>query len=203
MHAQSLCCVLLFVTLWTVEDEAVNKAKSLPPEASIVGVGRQTINISIKKEGTYRWSIIHDWVRKTKTFVDVSAAAATWLLQLCPTLCDPMTAACQAPLFMGILLARVLGWVAMPSSRGSSPPGIKPGSPALQADSLSRRCLYVLLSLHLRKKSGRSLTWASFESLPKSHLRSPSILTVPTPWLKVHWCVVVLNGRVLERKLAK
>ena len=28
--------------------------------------------------------------------------------------------ACQAPLSMGILRARILGWVAMPSSRGSS-----------------------------------------------------------------------------------
>ena len=35
-----------------------------------------------------------------------------------------------------ILQARILEWVAMPSSRGSSNPGIKPRSPALQADSL-------------------------------------------------------------------
>ena len=27
---------------------------------------------------------------------------------------------CQTPLFMGILQARILEWVAMPSSRGSS-----------------------------------------------------------------------------------
>ena len=39
----------------------------------------------------------------------------------------PWTAACQAPLSMGILLARILEWVAMPSSRGSS----QPRSPAL------------------------------------------------------------------------
>ena len=32
----------------------------------------------------------------------------------------PWTVACQAPLSMGILQARVLEWVAMPSSRGSS-----------------------------------------------------------------------------------
>ena len=34
----------------------------------------------------------------------------------------PWTAACQAPLSMGVLQARVLEWVAMPSSRGSSQP---------------------------------------------------------------------------------
>ena len=32
------------------------------------------------------------------------------------------TVACQAPLSMGILQARILGWVAMSSSRGSSQP---------------------------------------------------------------------------------
>ena len=44
--------------------------------------------------------------------------------------------ACQAPLSMEILQARILEWVAMPSSRGSSQPGIEPRSPTLQADSL-------------------------------------------------------------------
>ena len=38
--------------------------------------------------------------------------------QLCPTLRDPMD--CSIP--MGILSARILEWVAMPSSRGSPQP---------------------------------------------------------------------------------
>ena len=42
--------------------------------------------------------------------------------QLCPTLCNPMTVALQNPLFIEILQARILEWVAMPSSRGSSKP---------------------------------------------------------------------------------
>ena len=37
---------------------------------------------------------------------------------------------------MGILQARILEWVAMPSSKGSSQPGIEHRSPTLQADSL-------------------------------------------------------------------
>ena len=42
-------------------------------------------------------------------------------LQSCPTVCDPMDyIACQVPLSMGVLQARILEWVAMPSSRGSS-----------------------------------------------------------------------------------
>ena len=42
--------------------------------------------------------------------------------QSCPTFVTPWTVARQAPLSMGILQARILEWVAMPSSRGSSEP---------------------------------------------------------------------------------
>ena len=48
----------------------------------------------------------------------------------------PWTVAHQAPLSMGILQARILEWVAMPSSRNLPNPGIEPRSLALQADSL-------------------------------------------------------------------
>ena len=46
---------------------------------------------------------------------------ADWL-QLCPTLCDPMD--CSPPGFSvcGIIQARILEWIATPSSRGSSQP---------------------------------------------------------------------------------
>jgi len=36
-----------------------------------------------------------------------------------------------------ILQARIPEWVAIPSSRGSSQPGIEPRSPTLQADTLA------------------------------------------------------------------
>ena len=48
----------------------------------------------------------------------------------------PWTVTRQASLSMGILQARILEWVVMPFSRGSSHPGIEPRSPALQEDSL-------------------------------------------------------------------
>ena len=47
----------------------------------------------------------------------------------------PWTIAHQAPLSMGILQARILEWVAMPSSRGSSQLRVRT-HPTLQADSL-------------------------------------------------------------------
>ena len=44
---------------------------------------------------------------------------------------------CSLPGYIhGIFQARILEWVAISFSRGSSDPGIKPRSPALQADSL-------------------------------------------------------------------
>ena len=53
------------------------------------------------------------------------------VVQSCLTLWDPMDYAVH-----GILQARILEWVAFPFSRESSQPGIKPRSPALQADAL-------------------------------------------------------------------
>ena len=51
---------------------------------------------------------------------------------LCPTLCDPIDYRVH-----GILQARILEWVAVPFSSGSSQPrGSEPRSPALQVDSL-------------------------------------------------------------------
>ena len=46
----------------------------------------------------------------------------------CLTLCDPRDCSPPGSTVHGIFLARILDWVAMPSSRGSSPPRIKPVS---------------------------------------------------------------------------
>ena len=40
--------------------------------------------------------------------------------QSCLTLCDPVDCSLSGPSVHGILQARILEWVAMPSSRGSS-----------------------------------------------------------------------------------
>ena len=55
--------------------------------------------------------------------------------QLCPTLCDPMDSSPPGPSVHRILQARILEWVAISFSRGSSRE-IEPRSPTLQADSL-------------------------------------------------------------------
>ena len=56
------------------------------------------------------------------------AGRTTWvlccakLLQSCPALCDPMDCSLPGSSVHGVLQARILEWVAMPSSRGSSRP---------------------------------------------------------------------------------
>ena len=47
----------------------------------------------------------------------------TKFLQSCPTLCNPMDSGPPDSPVHGILQARILEWVAMPSSKGSSLPG--------------------------------------------------------------------------------
>ena len=56
------------------------------------------------------------------------------VVPLCPTLCDPLD--WSPPGSSGILQARILKVGAISFSRGSLWPGIEPGSPALQAESL-------------------------------------------------------------------
>ena len=70
-----------------------------------------------------------------------SSSGATWVTQLCPTLCEPMDCSPLDSSVHGILQARILEWVSIPFSRGifltqGSDPGIEPRSHASQADSL-------------------------------------------------------------------
>ena len=60
------------------------------------------------------------------------------MLQLCPTLCNPMDCSLQASSAHAILQARILEWVAIPPPANCPNLGIKPASPAapaLQEDS--------------------------------------------------------------------
>ena len=56
--------------------------------------------------------------------------------QLCPAICDPQTVAHQAPLSMGFPRQEYWSGLPFPSPGDLPDPGIKPGSPTLQADSL-------------------------------------------------------------------
>ena len=61
--------------------------------------------------------------RSNDTLVATSTCVDAKLLQSCPTLCDPMDCRLPGSSVHGILQVGILEWVAMPSSRGSSPQG--------------------------------------------------------------------------------
>ena len=57
--------------------------------------------------------------KQTKLWLSICVSSVA---QSCLPLCDPMDFSPPASSVLGILWARILEWVAMPSSRGSSPP---------------------------------------------------------------------------------
>ena len=57
------------------------------------------------------------------------------VVQLCPTFCNPMDCSLSGSFVHGILQARILEWVAIPFSRGSSQLEIESRSPVTQTDS--------------------------------------------------------------------
>ena len=62
------------------------------------------------------------------------------LLQSCPALCDPMGCSLPGSSIHGILQARILEWVAMLSSRGSSGP--KDQTSVSYVSGIGRQVLY-------------------------------------------------------------
>ena len=68
--------------------------------------------------------------------INVSAGACGLVPKSCQTLVTPWIVACKAPLSMGFSRQRYWSGLPFPSLGDLPDPGIKPGSLALQADSL-------------------------------------------------------------------
>ena len=60
--------------------------------------------------------------QEPQTHVKVTAVSESEVTQLCPTLCDPMDCSLSGSSIHGIFQARVLEWVTVSFSRGSSRP---------------------------------------------------------------------------------
>ena len=104
-HEKDSCPLLLLApsaSLWTLV---------LPQVASCFSgsVGIKSFSVSY-----------HTWLKWISDTLKTPAAAKS--LQLCLTLCDTMDCSLPGPSVHGILQGRILEWVAMPSSRGSSQP---------------------------------------------------------------------------------
>ena len=81
--------------------------------------------------------------------------------QSCWTLCDPMAYSPPGSSVHGTSQARILEWVAISFSRGSSPPRDQRRFPAVQADSLpsepqGKLCDFIFITCQKRKR-GNSL----------------------------------------------
>ena len=92
--------------------------------------------------------------------------------KLYPTLATPWTIAHQAPLSMGFSRQEYWSGLPFPSPGDLANPGIKPGSPALQADDL--------LTELWRKSSIDIWYWHQFSWLTQS------CPTLATPWTIAH-----------------
>ena len=89
--------------------------------------------------------------------------------QSCPTLCDPMDYTVH-----GILQARILEWVAIPFSRGSSQPRVQTqvSHVSLQLFSFAYWGLYKMLSYHMQSLK-------TFFSHSTFYLKDSFIMYVP------------------------
>ena len=67
---------------------------------------------------------------------EIKSGGGSLVAKSCPTLMIPWTLACQAPLSIGFSRQEYWSELPFPSPGGLPDPGIKSGSPALQADSL-------------------------------------------------------------------
>ena len=102
----------------------------------------------------------------------------------CPALCDPMNCSLPGSSVHGILQARILEWVAVPFSRGSSQAGTEPRSPTLQADFL------------LSEPPGIATAVAAAAKLLQSCLTLCDPIDCSSPGSSAHG---ILQARILEQ----
>ena len=116
---------------------------------------------SFKKLFAFSWRVIALQCRVgfCHKSARISHGGGGLVTQSCLTLVTPWTVARQAPLSMGIVQARILEWVAICLSRGSSDPGIRPGSPALQAILYQLRYKGSLLAFRFLKGDAPRFPW--------------------------------------------
>ena len=96
--------------------------------------GLQSMGSHRVRQDLARRVIMRNVLNKAQCLI---AAAAAKSLQSCPTLCDPWTVAHRAPPSMGFSRQEYWSGSPFPSPGDLPDPGIEPGSPTLQADTLT------------------------------------------------------------------
>ena len=103
------------------------------------------------------------WIRRPSTPAD-STTVKVMVAQPCPTLCDPMDCSPPGSSVHGILQARILEWEPCPSPGDLPDPGIKPWSPALEADCLPSEPAGIQRSTDLNFTTGNP-QWIEFPEI--------------------------------------
>ena len=123
-------------------------------------------------------------------------------VQSCPALCDHMDCSPPGPSVHGDSPDKNMEWVAMPSSKGSSQPGIEHRSPTLQADSLLSEAqgkpmntrvgsLSLLQEIFPTQESNQDLLHCKQILYQLSYQGSPTIIHWPE---LISWCQLNLRG---------
>ena len=108
------------------------------PMASHYVQDRQHMFILVLKR-LHNLDLVHQVFTSTTSVlpvVCVCVCVCMLVAQSCPSLCNSKDCSLPGSSIHAILWARILEWVAIPFSSGSSHPGIEPRSHALQVDSL-------------------------------------------------------------------
>ena len=141
MVVQLQSCVQLFATAWTVAHQAplsstvsqsflrlMSVESVMSSISSSVATFSSFLSLSQHRDLSQWVSSSHQVAKvlelhlQHQCFQWVLCILCAKLCQLCPTLCDPMDYSPLGSSVHGILQARILEWVAMSSSRGSSWP---------------------------------------------------------------------------------
>ena len=109
------------------------------------GTRDQIANIRwiIKKAREFQKNIYFCFIDQAEAF---DSGGGGLVARSCPTLMTPCTVAHQVPQSMGFSRQEYWSGLPFPPPGALPDPGIKPGSPALQADSLPTELLLLLLS---------------------------------------------------------
>ena len=97
------------------------------PKGQPLVLSKAVVNVGVRGQG---------WGGEGKCRSDTTEESESVCLQSCLTLGNPMDCSPPGSSVHGILQARILEWWPFPSPGDLPNPGIEPGSPALQADSL-------------------------------------------------------------------
>ena len=137
MCAQSLRHVQLFATPWTVPGGACGKEPTYQcRRLGICGFSPWVGRISWRRKWQPTPASLPGKFHSQRSLAGYNLYVHDRLLQSCLTLCDTMDLSPPGYSVHRMLKARILEWVAMPSSKGFPNPGIEPRSLALQVDSL-------------------------------------------------------------------